>query len=213
MLDGHEVSACVAATIAELVAMAETSRRLAVVAIDIPIGLPDDGRREADRLAREIVGPQWRSVFMTPARAALQAGDHAEAVRLNRDVAQEGTSVQAFSLRKRIFEVERWARAGADTHRVVEVHPEVSFATMAGAPLAAGKTTWAGAERRRHLLADNRILIAGELGSAGAAARVDDVLDAAAAAWSALRVAAGDATHLPDPPQRFSDGWPCAISI
>lgn len=148
---------------------------------------------------------------MTPVRAALQAGDHAEAVLLNRDLAQEGISVQAFSLREKIFEVEQWARAG--THRVVEVHPEVSFATMAGAPLAAGKATWAGVERRRHLLADNRIVIASELGSAGAAARVDDVLDAAAAAWSALRVAAGNATRLPDPPQRFSDGWPCSISI
>ena len=43
VLDSREVSTCVAATIAELVAMAETSGRLAVVAIDIPTGLPDDG--------------------------------------------------------------------------------------------------------------------------------------------------------------------------
>lgn len=210
VLAGDEVSVYVGATIAELVATAETSGELAVVAIDIPIGLPDDSRRDADELAREVVGPRWMSVFITPVRAALQAGDHAEAVQKSRELTQEGISAQAFSLRKKIFEVERWAMAR--THRVVEVHPEVSFATMAGAPLAAGKTTWAGVERRRHLLADNRIVLAGDLGPAGVAARVDDVLDAAAAAWSARRVAAGNAMQLPDPPQRFSDGWPCAIS-
>jgi predicted RNase H-like nuclease len=38
------------------------------------------------------------------------------------------------------------------------------------------------------------------------------VLDAAAAAWSARRVAAGTAVLLPDPPEVFSDGWPAAIS-
>jgi len=35
---------------------------------------------------------------------------------------------------------------------VFEVHPEVCFATMACAPLATGKKTWAGLERRRELL-------------------------------------------------------------
>jgi predicted RNase H-like nuclease len=40
---------------------------------------------------------------------------------------------------------------------------------------------------------------------------VDDVLDAAAVAWTAVRVARGVARHLPDPPERFSDGIDCAI--
>jgi predicted RNase H-like nuclease len=40
---------------------------------------------------------------------------------------------------------------------------------------------------------------------------VDDVLDAAAAAWTALRVSQGAARCLPDPPETFSDGLPCAI--
>jgi predicted RNase H-like nuclease len=54
---------------------------LAVVAIDIPIGLPDTGRRQADLEARAVVGPRWRSVFLSPVRAALQADDHPTAVR------------------------------------------------------------------------------------------------------------------------------------
>jgi predicted RNase H-like nuclease len=46
-----------------------------------------------------------------------------------------------------------------------------------------------------------------------AAARVplDDVLDAAAAAWSAHRIANGTARSLPDPPE-IVDGYPVAIS-
>jgi predicted RNase H-like nuclease len=42
-------------------------------------------------------------------------------------------------------------------------------------------------------------------------AGVDDVLDAAIAAWTARRVASGQARAVPDPPERFSDGLPCAI--
>jgi len=38
--------------------------------------------------------------------------------------------------------------------RVVEAHPEVSFATLAGAPLTERKTSWAGAVRRRRFSAE-----------------------------------------------------------
>ena len=42
-------------------------------------------------------------------------------------------------------------------------------------------------------------------------ARVDDLLDAAAVAWTAARFARGDARRVPDPPERFSDGVAAAI--
>ena len=42
-------------TIDELVEMADADGPLAVVAIDIPIGLPDRGRRQAEVLARKAV--------------------------------------------------------------------------------------------------------------------------------------------------------------
>jgi predicted RNase H-like nuclease len=93
---------------------------------------------------------------------------------------------------------------------VVEVHTEVSFAALAGAPLAHRKASWAGAEERRALLAAAGVHLGRDLGAAGAAA-VDDVLDAAVVAWSARRVALGTARSHPDPPQRAPDGWPAAI--
>ena len=44
-----------------------------VVGIDIPIGLPDTGRRAADIEAKTALGPRSNSVFFTPVRAALEA--------------------------------------------------------------------------------------------------------------------------------------------
>jgi predicted RNase H-like nuclease len=182
-----------------------------VVAVDIPIGLPDTGRREADVLARQAAGPRGSSVFLTPVREALTAADHATAVRVNRDLAGQGVSVQAFGLRKRILEVEGWVPAAG--RPVVEVHPEVCFAALAGSPLSTRKSTWAGAEERRRLLRGAGIALDEHLGPAGERAGVDDVLDAAAAAWTARRYAAGTAYCLPQRPEVFSDGLGSAIWV
>ena len=68
---------------------------------------------------------------------------------------------------------------------------------MRGAPLGYSKKTWAGFQERMQLLAEQRLDVPAELGSAGLAS-VDDVLDAAAAAWSAARIAAGNASWMPE---------------
>jgi predicted RNase H-like nuclease len=201
--------AYVAGHIEALITQARADGPLGVVAVDMPIGLPDTGQRQADVLARAVVGPLWPSVFITPVRRALQAADHATASAINREITGHGISVQAFGLKPKLFQVEQWAQA--TTVRVVEVHPEVCFARLAGAPLAARKSSWAGAERRRGLLAEAGVRLAGDLGTAGVHAGVDDVLDAGAAAWAARQVLLGAARPIPDPPQTFSDGWPCAI--
>ena len=78
-------------------------------------------------------------------------------------------------------------------------------------PLNVSKSTWAGAARRRQLLAGAGIVLDDDLGLAGEKAGADDILDAAVAAWTALRVARGQAQPIPDPPEVFSDGLPCAI--
>lgn len=199
----------VAKTIDTLVAEAEVDGHLAAIGIDIPIGLPDTGRRIADVLAYQFVGPRRSSVFMTPARAALETDSHTTAVQVNRDRTGEGITIQAYGLRSRIFEVDRWVRQAR--RRVVEVHPEVSFAGLAGGPLPDSKRTWAGVHHRRRLLAGAGIHLADDVGQAGHQVAVDDVLDASAVAWTAARVAAGTATPLPDPPVEHSDGWPTAI--
>lgn len=211
LVEEGSVRALVASTMDLLIAQAEQDGPLAVVAVDMPIGLPDNAPRQADLLARSAIGRLSSSVFTTPVRAALLAPTHREAVVINRELTGQGLSIQAYGLRGKLFEVDQWVRR-ADA-LVVEVHPEVTFAQLAGAPLTVRKSTWAGAERRRALLADTGIVLSGELGLAGQAVGVDDVLDAGAAAWSALRVACGDAMSLPNPPETFADGWPAAIWV
>jgi predicted RNase H-like nuclease len=92
--------------------------------------------------------------------------------------------------------------------RFREVHPECSFAAMAGTPLASRKKTEAGQDERRTLLAATGILVPHDRGRGG---QVDDVLDAAAVAWTAHRITIGDAVSLPDPPERDADDRPVAV--
>jgi len=203
------VRAYVHAEIAGLVTLAAADGRLAAIGIDIPIGLADAGLRQADVLARKAAGPRWASVFVTPVRQALTVADHQQASELNRQLTGSGISRQAFNLRDKILQVDRWLPMAPCP--VVEVHPELCFGEMAGAPLADSKSTWAGAVARRQLLAAEGIGLPDELGLAGQQVGVDDVLDAAAVAWTARRFAAGAARCLPPEPQRFSDQIDCAI--
>ena len=187
--DGRFESAALHATFEAVLAAYPDA---AVIGVDIPIGLPAPGEvRRADREAKRFVGPRHSSVFLTPPRAALEAPSHAEAL------AHAGLSRQAFALKDKVLEVDKAvARAG---DRVFEVHPEVSFAAMAGRPLDAPKRSWRGLMRRRQLLAGEGVELPDDLAGVDAAA-ADDLLDAAVAAWSAHRIAAGLAETLPKQP-------------
>jgi predicted RNase H-like nuclease len=215
-LSGGEARAYFAPRIRELADRAAADGPVLVIAIDIPIGLADAGRRGADVLARKELKGRWPSLFIAPVRAAVEAADYQAAAAENRRLAGEGLSRQAFALRAKILDVDQWLQAGRrpgdqTPARVVEAHPELSFAAMAGAPLRSRKITWAGAVQRRTLLAQAGIVLDGDLGQAGEQAGVDDVLDAAAAAWTARRVSHGSARCLPPSPEVFSDGIPAAI--
>lgn len=209
VLSGGDVRAHVHAEIGGLVSLAAAAGPLAAIAIDIPIGLADESLRQADLLARKVAGARWASVFVTPVRAGLAASDHRAASALNRQLTGAGISRQAFNLRDKILQVDRWLPQARCP--VVEAHPELCFGAMAGAPLSDSKSTWAGAVRRRQLLAVQGVELPGDLGLGGQLVGVDDVLDAAAVAWTADRVARGAARCVPDPPERFSDGIDCAI--
>jgi predicted RNase H-like nuclease len=179
----------------------------AVLAIDIPIGLPDSGPRHADQLSYALLGPRRSSVFPTPPRAVLEAGSFEAANAIARESLGRGISLQAYGLRSRILEAERQIRAGRN---LIEVHPEVSFATLAGQPLAWSMSSWRGAPLRRSLLDNAGIVLPADLGPANHVP-VPDILDAAVAAWSAQRFAYGLHTSLPNPPMVYSDGLPSAI--
>ena len=113
-----------------------------------------------------------------------------------------GEAIQQFIV-PRILEANALYEAGIGEGRpppLYEVHPEVSFHALAGAELPYAKHSWAGHALRRSLLSAAGIDLPDDLGEAGRAGP-DDVLDAAAVAWTAHRIARGIAGSLPDPPQ------------
>ncbi|MEV0892511.1 DUF429 domain-containing protein [Promicromonospora sp. MEB111] len=196
-------------TFTGVLAQADVDGRVEVVGVDMPIGLPAGiGYRRADVQARQAVGPRWPSVFMTPPSAALTADTYAAALETTRRVTGRGLSRQAWALRPRILEVDDVVRSAG--RRIVEVHPELSFATLAGRHLSAPKSTWAGLEDRRALLAGAGFALPADLGRPGQVSGPDDVLDAAVACWTARRVADGIARVYPDPPERL-DGIDACI--
>jgi len=204
--EGVVAGAAFAARFGELLAAIPAG---ALVAVDIPIGLPERGWRKADAAARQFLRGQASSVFSTPPRPVVEAATYQEANRRCRELTGQGLSRQAFALAGKILDVDRSrAQVGA---RLYEVHPEVSFRALATTPLQAGKRTWVGHLQRRVLLERAGIVVPADLGSAGHMAGVDDVLDAAVAAWSAQRIAAGIARSLPDPPERDTEGRAVAI--
>lgn len=173
------------------------------VALDVPIGLPAlGGTRACDVLARGRLGPRRSSVFAAPPREVLACATYAEA----RPVAPS-LSAQAFGLVPRIREVDVALRArGPAVHeRVVECHPEVAFARLG--PALATKRSAQGALQRLGLLRE--VVDLPDDVPPGAA--LDDALDAAACALTALRWAAGQAEALGD--EVDAEGLPMRIVV
>jgi predicted RNase H-like nuclease len=164
-----------------------------VIAIDVPIGF---GPRDADVAARKFLKGAASTVFSTPSRELLERPFGPGL----------GISAQAHALGPRILHVTRLAETDPRIH---EVHPEVSFRAMnGGRPLRYRKKSAGGALERIALL--NREGIDLTPLTAAWTAPLDDVVDAAAAAWSAQRIARGEARSLPDMPDSV-DGRPVAI--
>jgi predicted RNase H-like nuclease len=164
-------------------------RDLAAVAVDMPMGLTDAGSRACDVAARRALGPRRASVFPAPLRPQLGCATYAEAVAAGRALDGRGLSRQAWNLVPGIAEIDALLDPELQA-RVVEASPELSFATMAGAPLGASKRTTDGAAARHALIARH----VGRLETTTVrGARTDDVLDAAALVWTARRLANGRA--------------------
>ncbi|WP_370288503.1 heavy metal translocating P-type ATPase [Nocardioides sp.] len=198
-----------------LVRLARAQHDVRLVGIDIPIGLPDDSIRQADVLARRALPGKASSIFTTLTRAAYAETDRASADAVNRRLTGQGVGAQAFAIAAKIREVDTWLREGGASEagiEMIEVHPEVTFAAISGAPIRAPKRTPEGRALRIAALAAVGIEVPDPLVPAGErGVAPDDVVDACAVAWTAARRAAGEAECLPSPPERFSDGLPAAI--
>ena len=187
------------------------NKDLLLLAIDVPIGLPNAGPRTCDIEARAMLGrPRGSSVFAAPIRPMLSATSHAHACSIGRQCDGRGLTIQCWHILPKIREVDAYVREHpSDRVRIREIHPEVSFMLLAGRPMTYPKRTLIG---RRERIAVLRPVFGGVVSRAiknrrGMDARPDDILDAFAALWSAKRVFANASIAFPaGGPQTDSEG-------
>ncbi len=183
-----------------------------VVAVDIPVGLPATGRRACDVAGRAALGGSAAArLFFAPPRYALEAPDLATANDLLRARGEPGLSAQTYALRAAVLEVATFQEVVAPREvaadlRVCEVHPDLSFTSMAGRVLAS-KHTATGVQERVDALA-GWVDVRAAVSTAPARVGVDDVLDALAAAWTATRIRSGRAVTYPAGPEGDARGTP-----
>jgi predicted RNase H-like nuclease len=207
--EGRLVDVSRVATLAEVVERAAG----APVAVDIPIGLVDAPRRDADVAARALLPGAASSVFPAPCRSVVDAyrggsvSNHAAASAMSRQVVGAGMSAQTWHILDKITEADDLIAAGADLH---EVHPELCFRLRAGRPLAP-KRSWNGVMARLSLLREVGLDLP-DVVDGGDSLPPDDVLDAAIAAWTAAgaHLRGGLRSH-PDPPTQWDRGRPIVI--
>lgn len=207
----------------------------AVVAVDMPIGLPDftnRGGRGPESLVRPMLGQRQSSVFSIPSRAALYAETadftnaedwyaahrRASAVARRTSNPPRGVSIQAFGIFAKIREIDALLVAQpALRSQIHESHPEVAFCRLNnGEPMSLPKKTKgavnpAGMAERKALLCRHGYASSflDQRPPAGAAS--DDFLDAAAMMLIAARIVRGEARPVPDPPALDRFGIPVAI--
>jgi predicted RNase H-like nuclease len=231
---GVGLSVQVIPSFAELIRQAPAP---AIVAVDMPIGLPSvsgRGGRGPEALIRPLLGMRQSSVFSIPSRAAVHACEEPfttldawyEGHRRASDVARQtsdparGVSIQAYGIFDKIRQLDAVLRADpALCERVIESHPELAFWRLnGGRPMSLpkkvnGRVHPPGMEERKALLAshgiDRQLLDARPPSGAGE----DDLLDAAAMLLIAARHAKGETVSFPDPPGRDDHGIRIAIWV
>ncbi|WP_457089120.1 DUF429 domain-containing protein [Microvirga sp. P5_D2] len=195
----------------------------AIIAVDMPIGLPESTEgsgRAPERLIRPLLGQRQSSVFAIPARQAVHAADYREACALALATSNPPRKVsrQGFAIFAKIREVDALLLTRPDlVSRVYEVHPELAFWALNGEralhePKKVKGTPYPpGMELRRTLLI--RAGLPEELvhRPAPRGAASDDLLDALAGLTVALDIARGGGQCFPDPPGRDAHGLPVAI--
>jgi predicted RNase H-like nuclease len=194
-----------AGSFAEVLRCAEGTA--ALIAVDIPIGLPDSGPRACDVEARRCLGQRrGSSVFPAPCRRTLEAvTDYGLACALNTAEGGKRISRQVFYILRKIRDVDELMEPGRQAW-VREAHPEVTFTVLCpvGGPEHGKKRATGEVERLailRHFVP--AFDLAGERKRLGHdCVGRDDLLDAAVCLVSAHRVMRNRAVILPrgDPP-------------
>ncbi len=194
-----------------------------IIAVDMPIGLPQIAGKEGrvcEVLVRQRLGQRQSSVFSVPSRAAAWESDYRRscAVNLEHSDPPRKVSKQCFNLLPKIREIDALITPELQA-RVHEVHPELAFWALNGAqPLDLAKKIKSranpeGLELRRNLLRAAGFPIDKLKTGTWPKSQVgeDDILDACACAWSAMRIFRGE--HITLPPEPVRDGHGLRMEI
>jgi predicted RNase H-like nuclease len=203
--------------------IAAQPERPAVIAVDMPIGLPErigPNGRGPERAVRPLLGERQSSVFSVSSRRAVYAQEFRDACRQATETSDPPTKVskQLFMIAPKIREIDTALRQTPGlAARVFEVHPEVAFwrlnreRPLAQPKKAKGQPYGPGLTLRRSLLIGAGFDAAAVEQAPPMGAAADDLIDALACAAIARRIHAGIARPFPDPPLRDDYGLPIAI--
>ncbi len=228
---GEVMSPRVVTTFAEI---AFSDRRPAVIAIDMPIGLPKRSPakgRLAECAVRRLLGDRKSSIFRIPSRRAVEASVAAKpaderqrffhACKIARETSDDGKafSKQSFYILDKVMEVDTFLQSHREfIPRVFETHPELAFWRMnGGEPLSEPKKRKnrnhpPGLELRRSLLKRAGIPKPLLYERAPKGAADDDMMDAFACLITARHIHGKRARSYPEPlPQPDEFGLPMAI--
>ena len=194
---------------------------LSVLAVDMPIGLPDhigpEGRG-AEKAARKHLGMRQSSVFSVPSRAAVYTEEYKAScdMSLKTSTPPRKASKQCFNLFPKIREIDALMSPELEG-QVHEVHPELAFWRLNGEremPLPKkikSRANPEGLDERRDLLASHGLSrdFLNQRPPKGCGR--DDLLDAAANSLIAERIHLGHAEPFPVSFQRDGKGLRMAI--
>ena len=166
----------------------------ASVGVDMPIGVKLSGSRQLDSEARKRLGARRSSLFPTPSSVVLEATSYEDALKRSRNQIGKGLSIQTWNLVPQIREVRSIINP-EDSDIFFECHPESSFVELVGETLTSKKTP-EGVKQRLDAIRNFVPTIDGVVEALPKKCKIDDALDAFAAAWSAKRFSQGEAIIL-----------------
>ena len=193
----------------------------AVIAVDMPIGLPDRvgaGGRGPEKAVRPLLGARQSSVFAVPSRAAVMTMDYREACAVAMATSDPSRKVakQCFHLFPKIREIDALMTPALE-ERVFEAHPELGFWRLNGGRAMAlpkkvkSRPSPPGLAERAALLVRHGFAPAFLEQPLPRGVGRDDLIDAAVLSLTATRIATGEGRSFPDAPERDGKGLRMAI--
>ncbi len=196
----------------------EAAAEAEIVAVDLAVGHDDPegnhrgGKRACDVAAREQHGEDRPDLPLVPPPQLLQLDDLEAAQAAAKDRGWVQPVAGLWRLKDRLSALDEVA----DDERLFEVRTELSFEAMQRAQGRDGQLptpphAWKGLVARLKLLADEGLRPARSVGGVGHLSP-KDATGATAAAWTAHRIATGQAgSLLKDPPTDPRTGRPVTI--